>query len=439
MARDGSGTYSLPEAAYVAGTTITSASVNSNLSDIGSALTQSLSKDGQTTPTANQPMGGFRHTGTGAAAARTDYARTDQAQDSSTQYALTTGNDTILATLTPAITAYAIGQTFQLKKNASANTTAVTLNVNSVGAGAVTWPDGTALVAGDLPANCIFTVSVQATTPVFHLQSAIAPPGIAKTTMTTRGDLIYRNATVPARLAIGTAGKVLVSDGTDPSWGTAVRAVRTQTFTATGTYTPHAAMMYCQIEAVGAGGGGGGVEGDSNAMAGAGGGGGGYSRKIATAADIGASQAVTIGAAGAAGTAGNNNGGNGGNTSVGTLCIANGGAGGQGQGPIPDTAQGGLGGVVSGAAGDVQITGSPGSTGMYAVLASALAWSGSGGSSFFGGGGRGVMVDGASTAGGAGQVYGGGGAGAASRNSATNAAGGAGAAGYVVITEYCSS
>jgi hypothetical protein len=439
MARDGSGTYTLPEAAYVDGTTITADAMNSNLSDIGSALSQSLSKDGQTASTANQPMGGFRHTGTGAAAARTDYARTDQAQDSSTQYALTTGNDTILATLTPAITAYAIGQTFQLKKAAGANTTAVTLNINSVGAGAVTWPDGTALAAGDLPANCIFTVSVQATTPVFHLQSAIAPPGIAKTTVTTRGDLIYRNATVPARLAIGATGTVLKSDGTDPSWGTVLQAVRIQTFTATGTYTPHAKMLYCQIEAVGGGGGGGGVEGDGNAMAGAGGGSGAYSRKIATAADIGASQAVTIGAAGTAGSAGNNNGGNGGDTSVGTLCIANGGAGGQGQGPLSDTSQGGLGGVTAGSAGDVAVTGSPGSTGMYAVLASALGWSGSGGSSYLGGGGRGVMVDGASTAGGAGQNYGGGGAGGSSRNSVTNAAGGAGAAGYVVITEYCSS
>ncbi len=36
--------------------------------------------------------------------------------------------------------------------------------------------------------------------------------------MTTRGDIIYRNATVPARLAIGTSGYYLKSDGTDPAW-----------------------------------------------------------------------------------------------------------------------------------------------------------------------------------------------------------------------------
>lgn len=38
--------------------------------------------------------------------------------------------------------------------------------------------------------------------------------------MTTRGDTMYRNASnVTARLAVGTAGKVVSSDGTDVSWG----------------------------------------------------------------------------------------------------------------------------------------------------------------------------------------------------------------------------
>lgn len=36
--------------------------------------------------------------------------------------------------------------------------------------------------------------------------------------VTTRGDLIVRNATNNVRLGIGTTGKVITSDGTDPSW-----------------------------------------------------------------------------------------------------------------------------------------------------------------------------------------------------------------------------
>lgn len=42
--------------------------------------------------------------------------------------------------------------------------------------------------------------------------------------VTTRGDIIIRNATVNARLAVGTANQVLKSDGTDPSWGKIVAA-----------------------------------------------------------------------------------------------------------------------------------------------------------------------------------------------------------------------
>lgn len=41
---------------------------------------------------------------------------------------------------------------------------------------------------------------------------------ILKSLLTTRGDIIYRNATAPARLAVGTQYKVVTSDGTDPTY-----------------------------------------------------------------------------------------------------------------------------------------------------------------------------------------------------------------------------
>jgi len=47
MPRNGSGSYSLPQAAFVAGTTISSAAMNSDLNDIATALTGSLPRDGQ--------------------------------------------------------------------------------------------------------------------------------------------------------------------------------------------------------------------------------------------------------------------------------------------------------------------------------------------------------------------------------------------------------
>lgn len=67
MSRNGTGTYTLPAGnPVVTGTTISSTWANNTLSDIATALTQSLAKDGQTVPTANIPMGSFKITGLGA-------------------------------------------------------------------------------------------------------------------------------------------------------------------------------------------------------------------------------------------------------------------------------------------------------------------------------------------------------------------------------------
>lgn len=66
MPRQGDGSYELPEPPFTNGTTADADAVNSNNADIAAALTQSISKDGQTTPTASLPMGGFKLTGLGA-------------------------------------------------------------------------------------------------------------------------------------------------------------------------------------------------------------------------------------------------------------------------------------------------------------------------------------------------------------------------------------
>jgi hypothetical protein len=68
----------LPQAAFTSGTTIESAKVNSDFSDIASALTQSVSKDGQTTLTGNLPFGGFKGTGLGAASGSGESVRYDE-------------------------------------------------------------------------------------------------------------------------------------------------------------------------------------------------------------------------------------------------------------------------------------------------------------------------------------------------------------------------
>jgi hypothetical protein len=67
------------------------------------------------------------------------------------------------------------------------------------------------------------TSSVLASTPTATKAAYdLADAAIAKSTVTTAGDIIYRNATVPVRLGIGTAGQVLKvnSGATAPEWAT---------------------------------------------------------------------------------------------------------------------------------------------------------------------------------------------------------------------------
>ena len=162
MARNGSGTYNRAVSDYVGGTVISETAVNSEMDDIASALTQSMSKDGQTTPTANQPMATFRHTGVGNGAARTDYAALGQVQDSTPLWLGTSsGTDTITASATPAIAAYAAGQTFRFKAGGSC-TGATTLNINSLGAKA-DQKRGAALASGDITANNVVEVAYDGT------------------------------------------------------------------------------------------------------------------------------------------------------------------------------------------------------------------------------------------------------------------------------------
>ena len=95
MARNGSGTYNRAVAPYVAGTTITAATVNSEMEDIATALTESMARNGESPATANIPMGGFRLTGLGNAIANTDAAALGQVTD----YALAKAGDTATGAL----------------------------------------------------------------------------------------------------------------------------------------------------------------------------------------------------------------------------------------------------------------------------------------------------------------------------------------------------
>lgn len=227
MARNGSGTYSLPQPAFTPGSTIASSAVNSDFSDIAAALTQSISKDGQTVYTGNQPMGGNKLTGLGAGSAAADSVNVGQIVAGGLTYAAGSGTDTIAIAPTPGITAYAVGQTFSFKA-AATNTGAVTLNVSTVGAGPVKWPDGTALAAGDIVTGGIAEVEVaditSPTAPVFHLLNSSKPP-FART-----GGTISGATTIAATLTMSSAA-INEAKGADIA-----SATTTDIGAATGTY-----------------------------------------------------------------------------------------------------------------------------------------------------------------------------------------------------------
>jgi len=159
MARNGSGTYTLPAGNQVTtGTTISSTWANNTLNDIGNAMTASLAYDGQTTPVANLPMGGYLHTGVANATARTNYAAAAQVQDSTLTYLTSvSGTNTVTALAPISMTAYVAGQTFRFVA-AATNTGGVTININSIGAKAITKNGTTALTANDILINSAIQV-----------------------------------------------------------------------------------------------------------------------------------------------------------------------------------------------------------------------------------------------------------------------------------------
>ena len=210
--------------------------------------------------------------------------------------------------------------------------------------------------------------------------------------------------------------------------------IKVTVFTASGTFTPDANMVCCEVWAWGGGGAGGGAPatGAGQGSVGASGRSGAMAYARLTAADIGASKAVTIGAGGTgvSGTTGNN----GSITTLGSLVSAAGGAGGSTLGA--HAADRGLGPSAAGqsATGDIRgwtragtwSTQNP--AGTIAGNAPGL-----GGETELGGGGS----SSADSNGGSGAANTGGGGGGTTNSASLSArTGGAGGSGLLIVKEY---
>ena len=142
-----------------AGTKILASRHDTNDDDLSDGINNCLAKDGQNAATGNLPMGGFKHTGVASATARDQYASAGQVADGGLIYLTgVAGTNTITASASPAITAYTAGQAFRFIGAGTTTATAVTLNINGLGAKNVTRPGWTTLVPGDIRLSTLVEV-----------------------------------------------------------------------------------------------------------------------------------------------------------------------------------------------------------------------------------------------------------------------------------------
>jgi hypothetical protein len=241
MPRNGSGVYSAPSNSFnpaVANTTIDAAAWSAILSDLSTALTQSVSKDGQTPMTGNLPMANYKLTGLANGSARTDSISVAQVQDGAFIWVGTVGGtaDAITLTPSPVIGVYAAGQTFRFIAS-GANTTAVTVAVSGLSAKNITKNGATALTAGDIPSGAVVEITYDGTQ--FQIKNI---SGLSVLAAAYPVGSIYMNAAVstnPATLlGFGTwtafaAGRMLVGlDSGDTNFDTVEETGGSKTSTA---------------------------------------------------------------------------------------------------------------------------------------------------------------------------------------------------------------
>ncbi len=250
--------------------------------------------------------------------------------------------------------------------------------------------------------------------------STFAPNGLMPKPLVS----LAQNALQPAEIIAGSLCSVVFSAALN-SWvlvyasggnASSGRLLGVKTFTTSGTYVPTVGMKNVLVKVLGGGGGSAGIAATAaNQISLAGGGASGsYAEAWLSAAAIGTSQAVTVGAGGYGGAIAAN-GGPGGTSSIGSLVSA-------------------LGGFPSGPSTGGNMVNSAGSAGSPGIGVGGSVLAGHGAASPLGAGGYGSSVALAAAAPGTG--YGSGGGGIANGQNQPGRPGGAGAPGAVIIYEY---
>jgi len=154
MSFNGSGTFLINTTGQpvVPNTVISASAFNTLTADLANGLTNCITKDGQTTITANIPMNSFKFTGLAAGSVGSDSANLSQIQSGAASVVTVSGTNAYTGVMSPTIIAYAAGNTFTFVVP-NTNTTSCTLNIDGLGAKALTRDGSTALISGDLVAG----------------------------------------------------------------------------------------------------------------------------------------------------------------------------------------------------------------------------------------------------------------------------------------------
>jgi hypothetical protein len=419
MSFNGSGTFNINSTGQpvVTGTVISSTAFNALTADLATGLSTAITKDGQTTPTNNIPMGTFRITGLGAGVAGTDAATVSQVQSATGTFLTASGTNTITASVSPSLTAYSAGQMFGFVA-ANTNTGATTINISSLGAKSIVTPLG-ALVANDLVSGYFYIIYYDGT----NFQLLGVSNTLTSLTLSGTGVQLTSTSTGAWKMPVGTTGQRptgasglirMNSTTSNPEWYDTTTSAWLQ-FSQPAGYS----VNYLVV----AGGGGGGFS------YGGGAGAGGLLSSSATFS-TGTAYTITVGAGGAGSTSGSATGTNGSNSVISNLAITA--IGGGGGGSYTVAINGASGGSGGGGA----------TTGVSGSATSGQGNVGGSGASGAGGGGGGAGAVGATAtagvggAGGAGAsnsisgsavTYGGAGGGGSNGTGGAGGAGGGGA------------
>jgi hypothetical protein len=119
--------------------------------NLAQGLSQCITKDGQTTVTANLPMATYRHTNVGAATAVNQYARYDQMQLGRAVWAVAGGSpDALTATYSPVTTVPVDGQLYFVRAGAANATATPTFSPDGNVARTITKNGDQPLLPGDI-------------------------------------------------------------------------------------------------------------------------------------------------------------------------------------------------------------------------------------------------------------------------------------------------